>query len=289
MNVEFVRFKASDDTELQGWLSDPGGDTAVVHIHGMSGNGYENYFLDKIRQYYYDKGIALFTIDTRGRGIISDFRRGNDSLHAGSCFEIFEESVYDIEGAIRYLQMYDRQKKRIILEGHSLGCSKVVNYWLTKAAHEVSEVILIAPTDMTGWAELEPEHELLIEKSKQFLAEGRGEELVGAQTWIDKTPISAQTYPTICEAGSSADIYGARLNGPFIGRVSVPMLIAYGSEDIGILKIDGNAHKYVERVSAIKHPNTKIHFIQDATHGFANHEDELVGTIDGFLSDRSQL
>ena len=41
-DVEFTRFKASDGVELQGWLSGGDKEIAVVHIHGMSGNGYEN-------------------------------------------------------------------------------------------------------------------------------------------------------------------------------------------------------------------------------------------------------
>jgi alpha-beta hydrolase superfamily lysophospholipase len=284
MNSEFVRFKATDDTELVGWLSDPGGDTAVIHIHGMSGNGYENNFLDTLRQYYFDNGIAFFSIDTRGRGIISDFRRRNDWLRGGSCFEVFEDSIYDIEGAIRHLQSYVLQKKRIILEGHSLGCTKVVNFWLTKEADEVSEIILIAPTDMAGWAKVDPEHQTYLQTAKQLLSEGNTQALVSAQAWIDKTPISAQTYPTICEEGSSADMYGEREDGALLGRVSVPMLIIYGTEDIGIVEIDGTVEKWEARVNNIKHPHTQVSIVTGANHGFIDYENELVASIDSFLT-----
>ena len=67
MTVEFVRFKASDEVELQGWLTNVDGGSVVVHIHGMSGNGYENQFLDTLRETYAGKGISFFSIDTRGR------------------------------------------------------------------------------------------------------------------------------------------------------------------------------------------------------------------------------
>ena len=39
MKLDFVRFKASDDVELQGWINHVDSDTVVLHIHGMSGNG----------------------------------------------------------------------------------------------------------------------------------------------------------------------------------------------------------------------------------------------------------
>ena len=45
MKVDFIRFKANDSVELRRWLSNESGEIAVVHINGMSGNGYENYFL----------------------------------------------------------------------------------------------------------------------------------------------------------------------------------------------------------------------------------------------------
>ena len=59
MELEFVRFKASDGVELQGWLNHKGGNKAVIHIHGMSGNGYENYFLDNLREMYGRNGYSL--------------------------------------------------------------------------------------------------------------------------------------------------------------------------------------------------------------------------------------
>lgn len=279
--VDFVRFKASDDVELQGWLNNEASDIAVVHIHGMSGNGYENYFLDNLRAMYSKHDVSLFTIDSRGRGIVSDFRQGDGWKHAGSCFEIFEESAHDIRGAISYLKSLG--KTRFILQGHSLGCTKVVNFLLSEDVDGVEKVILLAPTDMTGWANTEPMHAEYLAKAKQLLSEGKGEELVDAQCWLDKTPISAQTYPTICEAGSSADIYGERDGGALLGRIELPMLVPYGTEDIGITQIDGTMDKWLERVNAIKNTNTEIAVVDGASHGFKDYENELVNIIERFV------
>jgi alpha-beta hydrolase superfamily lysophospholipase len=281
MLVDFVRFKASDDVELQGWLNNEASDIAVVHIHGMSGNGYENYFLDSLRATYAKHDISLFTIDTRGRGIISDFKQADGWKHAGSCFEIFDESVHDIRGAIEYLKSVG--KSRFILQGHSLGCTKVVNFVLNEDITGVEKVILLAPTDMTGWANTEPRHTEYLAKAKQLLSEGNAEYLVDAQCWIDRTPISAQTYSSICEAGSSADIYGERQGGSLIGRVELPMLIPYGSDDIGILQIDGSIDRWVERVNKIKHPNTEVAVIDGASHGFGGYEKQLIEAVEKFI------
>lgn len=281
-SLDFVRFNATDNVELQGWLNNENSDIAVIHLHGMSGNGYENYFLDNLRQTYAEKSISLFTIDSRGRGIISDFRQNDGWKHAGSCFELFSESVHDIQGAINYLKTLG--KTRFILQGHSLGCTKVVNFVLTGDISGVEKVVLLAPTDMAGWANTDPRHQEYLAKAKQLIAENKGQELVSAECWLNKTPISAQTYLTICESGSLADIYGEREGGALLGKVSLPMLIPYGTADIGITEIDGTMDKWLERVEKIKNENTQITVIDGASHGFRGFEDKLAEVVGNFVA-----
>lgn len=281
-SLDFVRFNATDNVELQGWLNNENSDIAVIHLHGMSGNGYENYFLDNLRQTYAEKSISLFTIDSRGRGIISDFRQNDGWKHAGSCFELFSESVHDIQGAINYLKTLG--KTRFILQGHSLGCTKVVDFVLTGDISGVEKVVLLAPTDMAGWANTDPRHQEYLAKAKQLIAENKGQELVSAECWLNKTPISAQTYLTICESGSLADIYGEREGGALLGKVSLPMLIPYGTADIGITEIDGTMDKWLERVEKIKNENTQITVIDGASHGFRGFEDKLAEVVGNFVA-----
>lgn len=281
MILNFVRFNATDNVELQGWLNNESSELAVIHIHGMSGNGYENYFLDNLRNMYAENNVSLFTIDTRGRGIISDFRQKDDWKHGGSCFEIFEESVHDIHGAIEYLKSVG--KNRFILQGHSLGCTKVVNFVLNEDISGVERVILLAPTDMAGWANTDPRNQEYLAKAKQLISEGKGEELVASQCWLDNTPISTQTYPSICESGSSADIYGERQGSALLGKIELPMLIPYGPEDIGITRIDGTMDKWLERVNKIKNDNTEVSVIKGSSHGFRGYEDTLTNIVESFV------
>lgn len=288
MKVDFIRFEASDGVELQGWLTNQGGETAAIHIHGMSGNGYENDFLDNLRDTYTKLGISFFTIDNRGRGIITSFWQagnvdawGEGTKLGGSCFEIFDESVHDIQGAIDYLKSLGKTK--IILQGHSLGCTKVVNYLVTQNIDGIDKVILLAPTDMAGWAASDPKHQSYLTKAKQLLAEGKGQELVDAQCWLDKTPLSAQTYPSICQTGSPADIYGDRKDGALLGKVQLPMLIPYGDKDIGITRIDGTVDKLIERINRIKHKNTEVSIIAGASHSFKGYEKALANLVKDFV------
>lgn len=283
MNVEFVRFKASDNVALQGWLSSHEGEVAALHVHGMGGNGYQNFFLDNLREMYNNLGISFFTFDNRGYGIINDFRQADGWKKAGSCFEIFEESVHDIQGALDFLK--NRGHTKLILQGHSLGCSKVVNYVLAKAPFNIEKIILLAPTDMVAWASADPGHQQNMVKAKSLLMEGKGEELVGAECWpLDKTPLSAQSYASKSDSDTPVDIYGVREDGAApIARVDLPMRIIYGSEDIGITHPFGNIATYRERLETIKNPHTDLTVIEGASHSFRDYESELVRIITGFI------
>jgi hypothetical protein len=104
--------------------------------------------------------------------------------------------------------------------------------------------------------------------------------LSGSQCWLDKTPISAQTYPTICEPGSSADIYGVKDGKSMLGSVSQPQLIAYGDEDIGIKEIYGDISNWQKRAESIKNSNTTISIIRGAPHSFRRLREHELSQID---------
>jgi pimeloyl-ACP methyl ester carboxylesterase len=281
MKVEFIRFKATDGIELQGWFSEESSNIAALHIHGRSGTAYGNYFLDNLREMYAKNNISFFTINTRGSTVINEVRNGNDWVQVGSCFEIFSESAYDIKSAIQFLQ--SRNKTRFILQGHSLGCSKVINYCVTEGLDGTTAIVLLAPTDMVGWAKRDSRHSEHMVKAKQLLAAGRGKELVDFQCWnVDKVPISAQTYPTICEENSAVDIYGLR--NALLGKIAIPMLMVYGTDDIGVIEVDGSIDNWRSRVLQIKNPNTQIAIIANADHGFRNHEEKVAKAVEQFVT-----
>jgi len=288
MKTDFERFKASDGIELQGWFSDTPGDAVVIHVHGMSGNGYENYFLDNLRETYINSKVSFFTFDNRGRGIISWFRGGSEvdawgegEKMGGSCYELFEESAHDIQGAIDFMR--SKGKSKFILQGHSLGSTKVVNYLLNNITDDILGAILLAPTDMVGWANTDSNNQKYLDKAHKLVVQGKPEELVSASCWLDKTPLSAQTYLTICESNTPVDIYSPREGGALIGKVPVPMVIIYGDKDIGIEKIDGNINTWKNRVSRVINSKTKIEIIPGADHGFTDQEDKLAEISNNYV------
>lgn len=288
--MEFIRFKAMDGVELRGWLSNESNNTAVIHIHGRAGNGYENYFLDSLREMFSKNGLSLFTFDNRGSGVMSSFWTGGKidiwgegTKLGGSCYEIFEESEFDIQGAIDYLKTLGKNK--FILMGHSLGGSKVVNYILKNKSPEIIAAVLLAPTDMVGWADTDPRNQEYLLKAKELLAQGKSEEIVGFQCWLDKTPISAQSYPGLCESNTPVDIYADKGKEFSMGNVQIPMIIVYGDADIGITEIDGNIDNWLKRANKVKNKNTQVAIIKNASHSFKTYETELSEIVEKFIKE----
>jgi len=288
MKVDFNRFPATDGVELQGWYSDAAGDTAVIHVHGKSGNGYENHFLDTLRERYAELGVSFFAFDNRGRGVESYFPQegalspwGEGTKRGGSCYELFEESAFDVQGAVDFVK--SQGKDHLILQGHSLGGPKVVNYLLGQPDSSVKSAILLAPTDMSGWAAKDPEHEANLRRAHQLQTAGQGETILGTRVGLDKDEISAQAYIGMYEAGTPVDIYGDREGGPLLRRLALRSLIVYGSQDIGITTIDRTINHWLERTGEFLNKNTEVKVIDGASHSFRGYENQLADIISAFV------
>lgn len=99
--MEFVRTTTSDDLILQGLLSGPetNTDSVILHIHGMSGNFWENGFIKTMLSEYPKQGCSFLSVETRGSELIRFLYKTNGSfVMLGNAYEIFEDSVKDIDG-----------------------------------------------------------------------------------------------------------------------------------------------------------------------------------------------
>ena len=129
MRQELIRINSIDGIEQPGILYTPDKETdkIVIHVHGLNGNFYENRFLDILAKSYTDKGHAFLTFNNRGCGFITELIKGNDFTVIGGCLEKFTDCLFDIEGVINWVK--SRGYHKIILEGHSYGCNKVLYYY----------------------------------------------------------------------------------------------------------------------------------------------------------------
>ena len=140
---ELVTFQGSDGYNIDGILFHGNGDIIVVHIHGSLGNFYQNAFVREMAASYQALDIGFLSINLSSHdGIAEGYRFGGDFEYVGGSLIRFEDCVSEIEGAVAFAAGHG---KRVILQGHSLGCDRVVHYLLSKEA--TNDAILLSPCD----------------------------------------------------------------------------------------------------------------------------------------------
>lgn len=139
-----VSFTTPDGLEMKGYLAIPDDScSTIIHFHGSCGNFYENDFLPFMAQNYSAAGISFLTVNNRGHDCMAEVYRNKKLEYIGGNHESLEECVLDIQGAIEFAKQTVGGK--IILQGHSLGCLKVLIYLVQ--VEEAYDFILLSPSD----------------------------------------------------------------------------------------------------------------------------------------------
>jgi hypothetical protein len=142
---EWVTFQTASGLNLDGILYQPetSGRTTLVHVHGSFGNFYQNQFVRVLAARCLERGVNLLSFNTSAHdGVAEGYGSGEDFRYVGGSLVTFGESVADIEAAVRFASGIS---ECVVLQGHSLGCDRVVNYLLK--AGTPHDCILLAPCD----------------------------------------------------------------------------------------------------------------------------------------------
>ncbi len=146
-----VRFDAADGVALAGLLYEPARRTrrAAIFIHGGGGASvFDSRRTNRIAAELIGNGFAWFSFNNRGADIIRRLRKRRRSILGGMSYERIRESVYDIDGAIRFLRW--RGYRELHLIGHSTGANKIAVYDHYKRRNPIKRYILLAGGDDTG-------------------------------------------------------------------------------------------------------------------------------------------
>lgn len=147
---EVVKFAAEDGYVYTGLLYRAQSDkrTTIIHIHGMCGNMLSFSSLVDLASAYVKNGYNLLTFDLKAHDCIAE---GNwiDKIHnndfffyVGGSLEPFERCIMDIRSAIQFSMSFS---EHIILQGHSMGCERIITYQI--ASNSFFPTILISPCD----------------------------------------------------------------------------------------------------------------------------------------------
>ncbi len=235
MQSELIRFKTKDNLKLQGLLYEPKQETnkAIIHVHGWIGNFYENTFIDSIANSALQKNIAFFTFNNRGAGIVTEFIRNDKRENIGSSLEIFEESIFDIEEAVNFMQK--KGYKEIILQGHSLGCQKIIYRQNSKKDRRIKGLILLSPVNDVEFVSKKilgkSKYKKSIKIAKEMIQNGKGQDAVPG--WMQFYPLlSANMFIQVSDpASTSGKIFDYSGELIELKNIETPVLAIFGSKD----------------------------------------------------------
>jgi pimeloyl-ACP methyl ester carboxylesterase len=264
MSMKLIRTNTIDNVELQGMLveNEPRAQNLVLHIHGTWGNFYGNHFID-----YFGREYPLI-----GYSFLSANTRGHDD---GSISEKFSDCLLDIGQWVTYAR--ERNYKRIILQGHSLGALKAVYFMNNQGDPSIKKLILLSPFDSIAFyckGNLKARERILsITKNVMKVSPS---EIVPKEVWSTWL-ISAGTLYDILKEDTVYDVFPFRngnLTGSLLSRIDIPVLAAIGGDDFAAYP---NPKTEYEELSML--PSVNSIFISGAPHNFAGFEDQLLKSI----------
>ena len=291
--LEKVYFELEDNVELFGLLHRPDNnlktDEVVISVHGMQSNCFkkrEDIWGNVINE----SGISYFAFNNRGTEIACYTKKtdGRKILNGGCAFEDVLESYYDIKGAID--KMIELGFEKIHLQGHSLGCTKIV-YSYNKLKEEkyenldkIKSIILLSLVDLVDLQK----YDLGIEKYKEVLKlavekEKNNEEMDLLPRDSFDHPISVKSYLRYYR--DNEDIDFARFSDKEydfkeMNNINIPLFLRWGETDLVIQKL----YELIEFLK-LKINNNKldIDYIKDTDHGYTNKEEILGKEIVEFI------
>lgn len=289
--LEKVYFELEDKVELVGLLHRPENttDEVVISIHGMQSNCFKKRE-DILAKVINNAGIAYFAFDNRGANLMCYTKKtdGTKTLNGGSVYEDVLESYYDIKGAIE--KMLELGYTKIHLQGHSLGCTKIVyaynrlkkeNY---KNLENIQSIILLSLVDLVDLQK----YDLGIDKYNKMLElaiekETRGEEMELMPFDSFDHPISVKSYLRYYRDNQEIDFAKFNDNNydfKEINNINIPLFLRWGENDLVVQKLD----ELIELLKTkINNPKLDIGYIKNTDHGYTNKEEVLGEEIKKFL------
>lgn len=289
--LEKIYFELEDNVELVGLLHKPENitDEVVVSVHGMQSNCFKKRE-DILAKEINKAGIAYFAFDNRGANLMCYTKKtdGSKIINGGSVYEDILESYYDIKGAIS--KMIELGYTKIHLQGHSLGCTKIVyaynklkaeNY---KNYENIKSIILLSLVDLVDLQK----HDLGIEKYNKMLEiaikkEAQKQEMDLMPFDSFDHPISVKSYLRYYRDNAEIDFarFGERdYDFKEINNIEIPLFLRWGETDLVIQNLD----KLIEFLKLkIKNNKLDIGYIKNTDHGYTNKEEVLGKEIVEFI------
>ncbi|MFA5125439.1 MAG: DUF1749 domain-containing protein [archaeon] len=277
---ELIEFKTKDNLTIHGFLkkSREGNKKLIIHIHGMCGDFFRFPLTWVLSKKIEKTDKDIFLINTRGTGLITRFFKGKKRKLIGTANEKFEESIYDIDAAIKTGK--ELGYKEFILSGHSTGCQKISYYQEKKKNNKVKALLLLAPGDDYNLAKtkLNKKFKKAVLMAKKMVSKGKGEKQM--PEWV--TPYSAKRFLSYADTKNiECNLFNYSGELKVFSKIKEPILVVFGTKEP---KTDKTPKEMLELLR--KKTNSKILItveIKGAKHSFNGFEEQTSKTIRNFL------
>ena len=283
-----IDFLATDGIKLNGFLHE-GKEKAnkiILSVHGMSSNCLKERE-DKLSSYMNENNIDYFCFNNRGSELVKYIRKDindkEEKLLGGTSYEDVLEGYEDIVGAI--LKLKELGYKEIYLQGHSLGCTKIVyTYNELKEEEEdilkcIKGVILLSLVDIPKTLKMYLGSNFELAEEKEH--EGNIYDLMPKESFIH--PVSVKTFLRYAKYNKDIDFagYGRDNKLEKLNNIDVPLFMRWGNDKEMILQ---KADELVTLVNNIIINKKKdIDYIEGSNHSYNGKEEIVAKQIIEFI------
>jgi alpha-beta hydrolase superfamily lysophospholipase len=292
MQYTFERFYAADGVELCGMLSVEPANTewAVIHVHGLAGNFYEQLFVDHLARAAVAAGLRFLSFNNRGHDYFSDAYRQElgtrKSSPMGGAHERLTEASLDLAAAL--LLVAEKGIENVVLSCHSTGAVKVVRFLFDRPP-AVQGLVLLSPSDDVAIqaSNAGERYTSTIELAQRMVDAGQSDRLLPEGTFF--YPIDARAYLDLFSPTGIGNIFDLTNRGKglqALNHVTVPTLVVFGSSDIAVV---GSPHDAAEQIAASlgEGVSSERVVIDGADHSYIGHEARLGLVVGRWLKELS--
>ena len=178
-------------------FSPPDARLAIVHVHGSLGNFYQQPFIRVFANRLARHGVAVLSFNlTAHDGVSEGYTPDREMRYVGGSLSKFETCLDDLDALLYFAGSIC---PRVVLQGHSLGCDRVLFYTQRRATR--IPLILLSPCDSRRLQEIWLDGKPILEQAER-LSSGSGDDeqvslvpaseygMNGPDGWTYSIPIS---------------------------------------------------------------------------------------------------
>lgn len=291
--MKVIYFLATDGIKLDGLLYTSKNKTEdiILSIHGMGSNCMKKRETT-MAKFANENNIDYFCFNNRGSELVKYIRRYTEGKRekelGGTSFEDVLEGYEDITGAI--IKLKELGYKHIYLQGHSLGCTKIVYTYnelkdeQDDMVNDIKGIILNSLIDVPRALKV-----YLRDNFNKYLAyaeekeqNGQKDEMMPQEAFI--YPISIKAF--LRYARDYQDInfanFGEDKELKVLNNIDVPLFMRWGNVNEMIVQMPEELVDLMN--NCITNPNKDIYYIDGANHSYEGKEEELAKQIIAFIN-----